>query len=117
MKQAHIKLAPAVRKRSMSVASGLSFAWDKATTERLGVLASESRTVPFKAWAPHGLVVLLTALAASPACAGDVIFLGDFEDSTSIEALRYNTAFAPGALVELAPAIVTATTLTAATPS
>ena len=60
----------------------------------------------------HSPLVLLAALAAGPACAGDVIFVGDCEDTTSIESLRYNTNFVPGELAELAPAIVTATMLT-----
>lgn len=55
---------------------------------------------------------LATVAGGSPAGAGDLVFLGDFENGTSIPWLRQNTSFAAGASFVLEPALVTATKLT-----
>ncbi len=62
---------------------------------------------------PHFVAAALAIVAGgSHACAGDLVFLGDFENGTSIPWLRQNTAFAAGASFVLEPALVTATKLT-----
>ena len=57
-------------------------------------------------------LIFLAALAARPACAGDVIFFGDLESPSSVQSLRDNSDLASGVSVDLEPAIVTATALT-----
>lgn len=114
MGSATIRRALAVCRRPIALAVGLRFACCKVAMRRSGALAYRSNAKPF-VWSTrirHSPLVLLAALATGPACAGDVIFVGDYEYTTPIESLRYNTNFVPGELVELAPAIVTATMLT-----
>jgi hypothetical protein len=57
-------------------------------------------------------LLLMAALAAGPAHAGDIMFVGDFEPTVSTQSLRDNTVFVPGVLVDLELATVTATALT-----
>ena len=114
MGSATIRRALAICGRPIALAVSLRFACYKAVMRLRGALACRSNTMPF-VWPTrirHSPLVLLAALATGPACAGDVIFVGDCEDPTAIESLRYNTNFVPGEFAELAPAIVTATVLT-----
>jgi len=114
MGSATISRALAACRRPIALAVGLAFACYDPATRRRGILACRSSAKPFvwPARIRRSALVLLAALATGPACAGDVIFVGDCEDTTPIESLRYNTTFLPGELAELAPAIVTATLLT-----
>lgn len=114
MGSAIIRRALAVCRRPIALAVGLRFACHEAVLRRFGPLPYESNARP-SVWPTrirHSPLVLLAALAAGPAYAGDVIFVGDCEETTPIDSLHYNTNFVPGELAELAPAIVTATMLT-----
>ena len=58
------------------------------------------------------IAATLAACAGGSACAGDLVFLGDFEDGTTISWLRQHVDLASGAAFVLEPAIVTAVKLT-----